>query len=235
MSNPRSYRPISLMSFTYKAFERLCGWELDRSHFCNKPLYRRQHAFRQGQSTDSALLETLDFIESGLEREEKVLAVYLDIKGAFDNVNPENLLATMEERGMPKWYTRIYGSFLKHRTVTLSLFGQTVRREVKKGCQQGSVASPSACTIVFNELVELINKGPFLGVAFADDGAILIRGKDLPSMREKMQSLLTEVEKWSQKYGLSFSPSKSSAIVYYRGGPLRPSQIGSSLQSSYQI
>lgn len=212
--DPRAYRPISLMSFTYKAFERLCGWELEESYFSKKPLLKQQHAFRKGQSTDSALLEATDYIESGTKRGEKVLAVYLDIKGAFDHVYPSKLLEEMERREMPKWYTRIYRNFMEHRTVTLSLFGKTERRVLKRGCQQGSVASPSAWNIVFDELVTLINTGPFLGVAFADDGVIFIRGFDLPSMRDKMQQLLLEVEKWAQKYGLDFSPSKSAAIVY---------------------
>ena len=82
----RSYRPISLSSFIHKAMERVLKWHLEDTYFKSRPFHNRQHAFRIGRSCDSALAETIDFIESKLYNRKFVLGLFLDIKGAFDSV-----------------------------------------------------------------------------------------------------------------------------------------------------
>ena len=89
LTDPRAYRPITLACFMLKALERIVSWELEENYFKRRPLNRRQHAFQLGKSCDTALSETIDYIEKGIERKQYVLGVFLDIKGAFDNVNPD--------------------------------------------------------------------------------------------------------------------------------------------------
>jgi hypothetical protein len=63
-SDPRSYRPITLMSFLMKTMERVILWALEKLHFNVSPQIESQHAFRLGKGCDSALCETVDYIES---------------------------------------------------------------------------------------------------------------------------------------------------------------------------
>ena len=89
-STPRSFRPITLSSFLIKGLERVMLWELNRTALRESTLSDRQHAFRKGRSTDSALTSMVEHIESALINKGFALGVFLDIQGAFDNVNPNS-------------------------------------------------------------------------------------------------------------------------------------------------
>jgi hypothetical protein len=72
------------MPFLFKILERLSKWHLER---LATPLHKDQHAFRKGHCTENALSHMTDSVERGLKEKKVVLAVFLDIKGAFDNLN----------------------------------------------------------------------------------------------------------------------------------------------------
>ena len=60
-----------------------------------------QHAFRKGSSCDSALSDMVDGIESSILCNQYALGIFLDIKGAFDNLNVESSIRGMERKGLP--------------------------------------------------------------------------------------------------------------------------------------
>ena len=117
LSEPRAYRPITLASFLQKTLERIVVWELETSVLKENPLHENQHAFTIGRSCDSALSQTVDLIEKGLNRGEYVIGIFLDIRGAFDNVNPEEATKALKERRFPEWFTTWYGHYIKNRQV----------------------------------------------------------------------------------------------------------------------
>ena len=83
---PSSFRPISLMSFSIKCYERLIYWRLLDTSLRNHPLSSQQHAFRKGFSTETATSTLIDSWQRSVYRGGTVLAVSLDIKGVFDHV-----------------------------------------------------------------------------------------------------------------------------------------------------
>ena len=81
-----SYRPISLINSITKLFERVIEQRL-RSHleqigFINK----HQSGFRRANSTDGHLFRLSQSIRESFDREEHVVAAFLDVEKAFDNV-----------------------------------------------------------------------------------------------------------------------------------------------------
>ena len=178
-SNPRAFRPISLASFMHKTLERICLWRLLDTHFRNKPIHKSQHAFRMGRSCDSALSQAIDCIESAIHQKEYALSLFLDIKGAFDNLKQEAALEAMKERGIAGWFTDWYGSYLAQRTATATIHGITETRHVPKGSPQGGVFSPTFWNVAFDDLLKIIDQKPFNATGFADDAKTTIRGKFL--------------------------------------------------------
>ena len=85
-TDPKSFRPISLSNYLLKALEKLCVWNTDETLETN-PLSIQQHGFQRGKCTDRAISKTVNFIEQSLEKKQ-CLAVFLDIKGAFDTICP---------------------------------------------------------------------------------------------------------------------------------------------------
>ena len=84
-TDPRSFTPISLSNDLQKALEKLCMWETDEILETN-PLSIQQHGFQQGKCTESTISKTVNFIEQNLDKGKQCLAVFLDIKGAFDTI-----------------------------------------------------------------------------------------------------------------------------------------------------
>ena len=81
-----SYRPISLISSIMKLFERAIEQRL-RSHLEKRGfLNKHQSGFRRAKSTDDHLFRLSQSIMEILNRGEHVVAAFLDVEKAFDDV-----------------------------------------------------------------------------------------------------------------------------------------------------
>jgi hypothetical protein len=66
--NPRSFRPISLMSFVYKTLEKLVAMDLVENAFKSNPMQEDQFGFMKGKSTEHALSATVNEIKKGFHK-----------------------------------------------------------------------------------------------------------------------------------------------------------------------
>ena len=116
-----------------------------------------------------ALAETVDLIESALHTNEYALVLFMDIKGAFDNLNQEAAIEAMRNRNLPNWFVDWYEAYLALRTATVTMHGIKTTRWIPKGSPQGGVYSPTFWNIAFDELLAILNNNGGRGVGFADD------------------------------------------------------------------
>jgi ribonuclease HI len=212
----KSFRPISLMSYIFKAFERTLLWELEGTYLQLEPLNRNQHAFRAGHSTDSALSEAVDTIEQAITRNEYAMGSFMDIDGAFDNLDPAAVIEGLERKGLPPSILAWFNHYLRNRTVTVTIKGVSATRMLHRGTPQGGVLSPLLWNVAFERLLEMFNQGPVRAIGFADDLLLLVRGIHLASMRDQMQRAIIKADKWAAESALTFSVSKSVAVIFTR-------------------
>ena len=137
MSEPKSYRPISLTSFLFKALERLCLWELEREYLVENPLDSEQHAFTLKKNTDTAVSSVDNYIQKGISTDNMVLGLFLDISGAFDNVNLDAAFAELKRRKIPWWFTPWYKQYTKERKIKTCYCGESIDICIATGCPQG--------------------------------------------------------------------------------------------------
>ena len=110
-----SYRPISLISSIMKLFERVIEQRL-RSH--NQILEhigfisKHQSDFRTAKSTDYHLFRLSQSIMESFNRGEHVVAAFLDIEKAFDNVWHNGLRYKIFQLDLPTKMTRWLPYFL---------------------------------------------------------------------------------------------------------------------------
>ena len=214
-SDPRSFRPISLMTFILKTLERITLWHLQEVTFTENPFNSNQHAFLKGRSTDSALSNMTEYIESALIKKQFALAVFLDVKGAFDHAQTKDMLKGLRDKNAPIEVIKWYEHCLNHRKITLDHQGHTMVKYPARGTPQGGVLSPVMWNVVFDSLLDLFpEKGRVKIVGFADDGALVVTGPQHNALVGLMQKAINRVLKWGDKHGLVFELSKSVGVTF---------------------
>ena len=211
----KSFRPISLSSFLLKGLERVVGWYLEETVLKEKPLSKWQHGFRKDKSTETAITQVINYIESAKCRGEYCVAVLLDIQGAFDNLKAAKAKEAMIKHGLPEWFVKWYGTFLTKRYATTELKGEIVVSELDRGTPQGDVISTLAWNISYDPMLCDINtKTNCNDIGFADDSIVLMRGKFLKDILAELQKAINIAEKWGEENGLTFNASKTEVLIF---------------------
>ena len=138
-----SYRPISLISSIMKLFERVIEQRLrsllEHIGFINK----HQSGFRKAKSTDDHLFRLSQSIMESFNRGEHVVAAFLDVGKAFDNVWHNRLRFKIFRLDLPTKMTRWLSDFLVGRLIQVNV-NNFLSNQInpKAGVPQGSVLSP---------------------------------------------------------------------------------------------
>jgi len=213
---PRSFRPITLSSFLMKTFERTVGWYITGGALEVNPLSDNQHAFRKGRSTETALSSLVQHVEDAISNGKYCLGVFLDIQGAFDNINPLSVVDGMGRKHIDKRIINWYKHYLENRSIEIEYRGTTTHRLLTRGTPQGGVLSPMMWNLAFDSLLDLFKDGLVKCYGYADDAALIISGTKPHFLRDKMQEAIDKCVNWGNIHGLTFSSSKTVSVLFNR-------------------
>ena len=101
-----NYRPISVLTFFAKVFEKIVYNKLLNFISDNNILYDHQYGFRKGRSTQQAIITLVDKITKSQDIGDIVITLLIDLKKAFDTIDHRILLRKLYSYG-------IRGSMLK--------------------------------------------------------------------------------------------------------------------------
>ena len=106
------------------------------------PIHAHQHGFCSDKSTESAISNTVDYIESKILTSNKhCVGISLDIQAAFDSITPEVIKEALLRHGGDSQLIQWYYNYLKHRNLTLTLQNETYSGSNALGFPQGGVVS----------------------------------------------------------------------------------------------
>ena len=95
-----NYRPISLLPLPGKLLEKVVHSRLSAFLDDNNFLTDQQGGFQKGHSMTSTTADLTDNIFSEMNKEGTTLAAFVDLKKAFDTVDPTILLRKLDEAGI---------------------------------------------------------------------------------------------------------------------------------------
>ena len=110
-----NYRPISVLPFFSKIFERVMYDRLFSYIKHKNLLYKLQHGFQPAHSTSMSLLDIQDKISEAMDKNEYSLGIFLDLAKAFDTVDHSILLAKLEHYGIRGRVLDWFRSYLTNR------------------------------------------------------------------------------------------------------------------------
>jgi len=169
-----------------------------------EPIFEREFAehsygFRPGRGCKDALRRVDELLQSGL-----TYVVDVDIKGCFDSIPHERLMALVRERIADGRVLTLIESFLKQGI--MDPLGWIDPEEHDEGTPQGGVISPLLANIYLNPLDHLMSKLGHEMVRYADDMVILC-----PSA-EAAETVLQTLREWSAQAGLTLHPGKTKIV-----------------------
>ena len=212
---PRSFRPISLACFLFKGLEKLTVWRVEDTALRSLPLHPRQYAFRKNKSTDNALTESVNVIEKALLRGQMAIAIYIDIKGAFDNVTTGAIVKALEDRGIEKRIVSWYRNYLENRTSETKLGASNLRAKLTRGAPQGGCGSPTlGWNIPYDSLLWSYDYSGANQFGFADDTKLVVLGFDFEVMLSIAQTAIDIAVTWAQKTGVEFCTNKTQVLFF---------------------
>lgn len=125
-----SYRPIALASCLLKTYERIIKNRLEYWLEKEKLLPKSQYGFRRGSSTQDAIAHLVTDIQLGYTANESTSSLFLDIQGAYDNVNIFILARKLTKMGFPQQIVKnIYSLYHCRRIYIKGSNGVTDYRE----------------------------------------------------------------------------------------------------------
>lgn len=208
-SDPTSYRPISLLPFFSKIFERL--WLPKLMTYLEKLLPDTQFGFRQQHSCPQQLHRVVDEILDTYEQKQVCLGLFLDTEKAFDKVWHAGLLYKVKQH-LPDTYYRLLQSYLSERTYSVTYKGAISRsKPINSGVPQGSVIGPFLYLVYTSDLP----RSNTLTIAqFADDIAVLSRARNTTTAAAHLQTYTDRIEHWNRRWRMSMNAHKSSIICF---------------------
>ncbi len=231
-SNPRAYRLITLLESLGKVLEKVIAKRLTFLAGKFDLVPGNQFGGRAHSSTSDAIMAFINDVHSAWNHGKVTSALTFDIKGYFDFVNHNRLLAELKRKRLPLEYVKWTASFLKDREAAVCIDG--IRGEMKKvenGIPQGSPISPILAAFYTAELLDDFNKRannpitttplpdnptePHLYM-YVDDGKIFVSSESLDTNVRILKSTYTKVEKWLHKAGLAPDHTKRELMHYTR-------------------
>lgn len=145
-----------------------------------------QFGFRAKSGTETAAMELVEEIRTMLDKKKKVSAVYMDLRKAFDLVNIDCLIHTLNQSGIRGYPLRLIENYLRDRKQVVkinSVFSDVMN--IDYGVVQGGILGSLLFIIFFNQIASLkLNGKVFL---YADD-AVLVNSHD---RTEKIEDKIT--------------------------------------------
>lgn len=208
-----NYRPISLATVLAKVLDRVLDVHLQG----RLKLHDAQFGFREGLSTESAVLTLKYAVNHYNKRKTPVYACFLDLSKAFDLVSYDILWSKLAKAGVSREIIAIFNHWYSNQS-NFVRWANALSDEYRLSCgvRQGGLTSPRLFNLYMDDLIgELssmhvgchIDGVSFNNISYADDMVLLS-----PSIGG-LRDMLKVCEKYAERHGLKYNVNKSEFML----------------------
>ena len=170
-------------------------------------LYDHQYGFRKGRSTQQAIITLVDRITKSQDIGDIVIALFIDLKKAFDTIDHRILFRKLYSYGIRGSMLKWFESYLTARSQYVVFDGEASKTHgVKCGVPQGSILGPLLFILSVNDICNICPL--LLNKLYADDTCVLIGGNDLKALMKMLNDELISLNNWFKANKLSLNTKK---------------------------
>ena len=209
-----NYRPISLVNNLNKVIETCIKSRLVKYLESNNILSQKQFGFRKNRGTQDALTDLTKTVYDNLNKNNKVITVFLDLAKCFDSLSHEILIKKITEIGIGGDALKLCKSYLRERTQFVKV-AEAVSSEkyIKFGTPQGTLLGPILFLIFINSFCNIqLENGEI--TTYADDTAITFYGANLREVFDFANTGLNRLKRHLDRDLLSINYDKSKYILF---------------------
>lgn len=205
-------RPINLLCTLDKILEKVVYLQLLSYIEQNAILSDFQSGFRTKFSCETAVQGVLEDWRQNIDKNLATVAIFLDLKRAFETVNRRRLILKLNSIGIRgvvlKWLVS-YLSDRKQRLRINNVLSEDITNDY--GVPQGSVLGPLLFIIYINDLIHNVrNCTTYL---FADDALFYFATENLNHLGEAMNDIAKNVYRWCNANDLKVNVSKTKYMI----------------------
>jgi hypothetical protein len=196
-----------------KVFEKLIHKRIS-TYLENKGLLSdNQYGFRGKRSTKLALAKLVPDIQNALADGQYCVAIFWDLKKAFDTVDHNILLKKMEHLGIRGNILELIKNYLANR-VQATQIGQITSSflNITCGVPQGSILGPLLFLIYVNDLSRQIKNGSIK--QFADDATTYYVGRSPQQLEQMIQPDVNRILTWFRVNRLTLNAKKTELVCF---------------------
>jgi Reverse transcriptase (RNA-dependent DNA polymerase) len=157
-------------------------------------------------------------VAQSLNKKEHSIAIFCDLKKAFDTVDHKILLKKLSKIGVSNAALKWFESYLSDRYQYVCVGSSASRLlQIKIGVPQGSILGPLLFLIYINDLPKISKLLSFL---FADDTTLLASHRDPIQLFNFVNEEFQKIVHYFRAHKLSLHPAKTKFILFSNSVPV---------------
>ena len=211
LQDPSNWRPITQTCVPAKIMEkvihkRFLGFLLE-----NNLINEQQYGFLPNKSTQMAVFDMITDMYESLNRNHFIGVLFLDVRKAFDSLNHNILLNSMNKLGLRNNIITWFESYLDRVQVVRYAGNLSDKLKTITGIPQGSILGPTLFLYyindVFNRILNVNIK------MFADDCVLYYSDVNWHIIHQRLQTALNNYVTWGKENNLLLNVNKTKAMV----------------------
>lgn len=219
--SPSAYRPLCMLDTAGKLLEKLLKPRIATAVERAGGLSERQHGFRRGHSTITAVEEVVEAFREAQRgnhySRRVVMLVTLDVRNAFNSARWSDMLNALENTfNVPQYLLRMVQSYLRDRELVYETSDGPRRRQITAGAAQGSILGPDLWNVAYDGIFRMEMPEDTFLVGYADDIAAVITARDTEDAQRRLNQVMRRVCTWVGDHGLSLATEKTEIVLLTR-------------------
>jgi hypothetical protein len=214
-TDPRNYRPISLLPIIAKVFDTLINNQIMQHLTKHNIISPTQFAFRPNSNTTLALQAVINHIHAQKNKHQPILGIYIDLSKAYDTISHEKLIHKLQhEFNFTHNTTTFFRSYFQNRQQsTHTQHAHSKTQTITHGIPQGSTLSTTFFLLYINNIIQTVPESKVY--TYADDTTLIITADSIKDLQRLAQTELNSLINYFHTNNLVPNPTKTNFSVFY--------------------